>query len=92
MTHLDYNAHYREQLAQFLSCIGVPNESTDALVIITGSTNDMLLDHTLQELKKRGFGYGIFCGRWPLHVAISTGCRVTVIDKDFVRFMKPKGA
>ncbi len=90
LTHLDYNTHFREQLAQFLCCIGPPNASTDALVIITGQTNDVLLDYTLQALRRRGFGYGIFTGRWPLHVAISKGGKLTVIDKEFVRYKKPK--
>ncbi len=92
MTHLDYNSHFREQLAQFLCCIGPPDASTDALVIITELTNDILLDHTLTALQARGVGYGIFSGRWPLHVAITEGGKLTVIDKEFVRFKKPKEA
>lgn len=90
MIHLDFNSHYREQLAQFLCCIGTPNNTTDVLVIITGLTNNMLLDHTLGELKMRGFGYGVFMGKWPLHVAIAKTGKLTVLDKDFVRFKKPK--
>jgi hypothetical protein len=92
MTHLDFNPHFREQLAQFLCCGGIPNETTDALVIITSQTHHLLLEHTLSELQKQKFPYGIFSGRWPLHVAIAPGRRLMVLDKQFVHFEKPKEA
>lgn len=89
LTHIDYNAQCKEQLEQFLSCVGPTSSITRGMVIITSLTNNTLIDTTLEELRSRGIGYGIFVGKWPLNIAIGKGGSMHIIDKDSIRFEAP---
>lgn len=86
LTHVDFNPHYREQVEQFLTCVGEGGNVVEAIVIMSTLTSERLVDFVFEKLREHGIPYGMFVGKWPLNVTIDPHGRVHEVDRTSVSY------
>ncbi|HHN81487.1 MAG TPA: hypothetical protein ENN11_02570 [Methanomicrobia archaeon] len=89
LTHIDYNPHFRDQVEQFLSCVGTRGDIAEAIVIMSTLTNDRLVEFVFEKLRQHGIPYGMFVGKWPLNVTIDPHGRVHEVERSSVKYDRP---